>query len=185
MFFHFKGICSTLDLWIGESVVSFFFHVTKRLNMFRAWVGNLKQRVPNTSKSSNLKGETQHYVVKLPKVGYAKQYCPKILQVPGTLGTHANSSPDIPPLSENVRNFVLNHVLQTLDIQNKFRQAAQGAWKLSHLDYPRLIKRDSVYINTWKHVFRFSGSCTTKYKVHEKFQTSLNLQSKVHKNEVK
>ena len=32
--------------------------------IIRAWVGNLKQRVPITSKSSKFKGETQHYVVK-------------------------------------------------------------------------------------------------------------------------
>ena len=31
-----------------------------------AWVKNLKQRVPITSKSSKFKGATQHYVVKLP-----------------------------------------------------------------------------------------------------------------------
>ena len=40
-----------------------------------------------------VKGETQHYVVKLPKSAGARQYCPKIPQVPGTLGTRANSSP--------------------------------------------------------------------------------------------
>jgi hypothetical protein len=60
----------------------------------RALVGNLKQRVPITSKSSNFKGETQHYVVKLPKLAGARQNCPKILRVPGILGTRANSSPD-------------------------------------------------------------------------------------------
>ena len=59
----------------------------------RAWVGNLKQRVPITSKSSNFKGETQHYVVKLPKSAGASQYCPKIQWVPGTLGARSNSSP--------------------------------------------------------------------------------------------
>ena len=32
-----------------------------------AWVGNLKQRVPITGKSSNFKSETHHYVVELPK----------------------------------------------------------------------------------------------------------------------
>ena len=58
-------------------------------------MGNLKQRVPITSKSSNFKGETQHYVVKLPKSAGVRQYCPKILQVPGTLGTCANSSPGL------------------------------------------------------------------------------------------
>ena len=58
----------------------------------RAWVGNLKQRVPITSKSSNFKGETQHYIVKLPKSAGARQYCPKIPWVPGTLGTRAISS---------------------------------------------------------------------------------------------
>ena len=39
---------------------------------FRAWFGNLKQRVPITSKFSKLKGVTQHYVVKLPKSAGAK-----------------------------------------------------------------------------------------------------------------
>ena len=34
---------------------------------YRAWVGNLKQRVPITSKPSKFKGARQHYVVKLPK----------------------------------------------------------------------------------------------------------------------
>ena len=43
--------------------------------------------------SLNFKGKTQHYVVKLPKSTAARQYCPKIPRVPGTLGTHANSSP--------------------------------------------------------------------------------------------
>ena len=38
-------------------------------------------------------GATQQYVVKLPKSAGARHYCPKILQVPGTLGTRANSSP--------------------------------------------------------------------------------------------
>ena len=45
-------------------------------------MGNLKQRVPITSKPSNFKGETQHYVVELPKSAGVRQYCPKILQVP-------------------------------------------------------------------------------------------------------
>ena len=34
-------------------------------------------------------------VVKLPKSAGARHYCPKILRVPGTLGTCANSSPGI------------------------------------------------------------------------------------------
>ena len=54
----------------------------------------MKQWVPITSKSSQFKGETQYYVVKLPKSAGARQYCPKIQRVPGTLGTHANSSPE-------------------------------------------------------------------------------------------
>ena len=58
-------------------------------------IGYLKQRVIITSKSSKFKGETEHYVVKLPKSAGARHYCPKILQVLGTLGTRANSSPDI------------------------------------------------------------------------------------------
>ena len=75
----------------------------------------MKQRVPNTSKSSKLKGETQHYVVKLPKAGYAKQYCPKILQVPGTLGTRANSSPDVRYLDEILcKNELFGRALQII-----------------------------------------------------------------------
>ena len=57
----------------------------------RARVGNLKQRVPITSKSSKFKGETQRYVVKLPKSAGARHYCTKIPRVPGTLSTRANS----------------------------------------------------------------------------------------------
>ena len=41
------------------------------------------------------KGETQRYVVKLPKSGGAGQYFPKIPRVPGTRGTRTNSSPDL------------------------------------------------------------------------------------------
>ena len=51
----------------------------------RAWVRILKQRVPITSKSSKFKGETQHYVVKLPKSAGARHYCTKIQLVPGPL----------------------------------------------------------------------------------------------------
>ena len=57
---------------------------------FRAWFGNLKQGVPITSKFSKFKGETQPYVVKLPKSVGARHYCPKILRVPGTPGTRSN-----------------------------------------------------------------------------------------------
>ena len=64
-----------------------------RLRIYRAWVGNLKQRVPITSKSSKFKGAIQHYVVKLSKSAGTRHYCPKIQRVPGTLGTRANSSP--------------------------------------------------------------------------------------------
>ena len=60
----------------------------------RAWVGNFKQRVPITSKSSKFKNETQAYVAKLPKSTGARYYCPKIPQVPGTPGTRVNSSTD-------------------------------------------------------------------------------------------
>ena len=42
---------------------------------------------------AGVKGAPQHYVVKLPKTAGARQNCPKIQQVPGTLGTCANSSP--------------------------------------------------------------------------------------------
>ena len=45
----------------------------------------------NSPKSSKFKGATQHYLVKLPKSAGARHYCPKILRVPGTLGTRANS----------------------------------------------------------------------------------------------
>ena len=54
---------------------------------------NLKQWVPITSKSSNFKGATKHYAVKLSKSAGARDYCPKIPWVTGTLGTRANSSP--------------------------------------------------------------------------------------------
>ena len=53
-----------------------------------------EQRLPITSKSSKFKGTSQHYLVKLPKSTGARHYCLKIARVPGTLGTHANSSPD-------------------------------------------------------------------------------------------
>jgi hypothetical protein len=57
-------------------------------------LGNLKQQqVQITSKSSKFKGATQHYLVKLPKSAGARHDCPKIAQVPGTLGIRANSSP--------------------------------------------------------------------------------------------
>ena len=51
--------------------------------------------MPITSIPSNFKGETQGYLVKLPKPAGAGQYCPKIPRVPGTLGTRANSSPGV------------------------------------------------------------------------------------------
>ena len=38
--------------------------------------------MPITSKSSNFKGETQRYVVKLSKSVGAEQYCPKIPRLP-------------------------------------------------------------------------------------------------------
>ena len=53
-------------------------------------------RSSDFSKYSKLKGETQHYVVKLTKSAGARHYCLKIPRVPGTLGTRANSSPDYP-----------------------------------------------------------------------------------------
>ena len=49
----------------------------------------MKQRGPITSKSSNFKGETQRYVVKLPKSAGTRQYGPKI-------GARANLSPEFP-----------------------------------------------------------------------------------------
>ena len=57
----------------------------------RAWIGNLKQRVPITSKSSKLKG-VKPYVIKLPKSTGSIHYCPQIRRVPGTPSTRANSS---------------------------------------------------------------------------------------------
>ena len=45
------------------------------------------------SKSSKFKDQTQHYVARFPNSVGARNYCPKILGDPGTLGTHANSSP--------------------------------------------------------------------------------------------
>ena len=72
-------------LWpINKNVVYFLFITS----VYRAWVGNLKQRVPITSKSSNFKRQKQHYVVKLPKSAGAREYCQKISRV---LGTRANS----------------------------------------------------------------------------------------------
>ena len=68
-------------------------------------------RVPITSKSSKFKGETQHYLVKLPKSTGARYYCPKIQRVPGTLGTHANSSPE--SLIQNS-----HQLCQTFEIQS-------------------------------------------------------------------
>ena len=53
----------------------------------------MKQWVPITSKSSKFKGATKHYAVKLSKSAGARDYCPKIPWVTGTLGTRANSSP--------------------------------------------------------------------------------------------
>ena len=75
-----------------HSNFSRFFNRTETTAYSRAWVENLKQRVPITSKSSKFKGVTQHYVLKLPKSAGARHYCPKIPWVTGTLGTCANSS---------------------------------------------------------------------------------------------
>ena len=48
-------------------------------------------------------------------MGYAKQYCPKILQVPGTLGTRANSSPDVRYLDEILcKNELFGRALQII-----------------------------------------------------------------------
>jgi hypothetical protein len=74
-------------------------------------VGNLKQRAPIPSRSSNFKGETQHYVVKLPKSAGARQYCPKTLWMPGTLGTRANSSP----------SYVLSFPPSSCSLKSKYR----------------------------------------------------------------
>ena len=48
---------------------------------------------PEGLENTPFNGETQHYGVKLPKSAGARQYCPKIPQVPGIFGTRANSSP--------------------------------------------------------------------------------------------
>ena len=64
-------------------------------------VRNFEQRVPITSKSSKFKGATQHYVVELTKPVGATHYCPKIPRVPGTIGTRANSSPEIMGFGQN------------------------------------------------------------------------------------
>ena len=40
------------------------------------------------------------YAVKLPKSAGARHYCPKILQVPGTPGTRANSNPEFGKFSQ-------------------------------------------------------------------------------------
>jgi len=71
----------------------------------------LKQRVPITNKSSKFKGATQHYAVKLPKSAGAIHYCPKSLQVPGTLGTRANSSPEY---TNYFLNFPIGHRIKYL-----------------------------------------------------------------------
>ena len=48
--------------WLYQ-IRSKILHGTKVIIIcIRAWVGNLKQRVPITSKSSKFKGATQHYV---------------------------------------------------------------------------------------------------------------------------
>ena len=79
-------------MYIHFVIEFFIFNHVLRSDLFqsckyRAWVGNLKQRVPITSKSSKFKGTTQHYVAKLPKSAGVRHYCPKSLRMPGTLGT--------------------------------------------------------------------------------------------------
>ena len=51
----------------GSNTLASLSEFVKPMGPSRAWVRNLKQQVPITSKSSNFRGETQRYVVKLPK----------------------------------------------------------------------------------------------------------------------
>ena len=83
---------------------------------------------------SNFKGETQHYVVKLPKSVGARQYCPKIQQVPGTRGNHTNSSPES------------SHILASL-----------GKWTSAKTNFVTLIpeKNNCVIVTTAKVIEKF------------------------------
>ena len=87
----------------------------------------MKQRVPITSKSSNFKGKTQCYIVKVPKSTGAGQYCPKILRMPGTRGTRTNSSPAL-----------YHEILYFLKLKAKFQ--------IRRLIYQRSFKIIKCYI---------------------------------------
>ena len=81
-----------------------------------------KQQVPITSKSPNFKGETQRYVVKLPKSAGARQYCLNIPQVPGTRGTHTNyilESKLLAPVVRAEQHAPYTHFLPRLAIARK------------------------------------------------------------------
>jgi hypothetical protein len=66
-----------LDTYMLSPVIHAVIHAVKYILGFRAWVGNLKQRVPITSKSSKFQGVTQPYVVKLPKSAGARKLLSK------------------------------------------------------------------------------------------------------------
>ena len=74
--------------------LSGFYYICQKKYHCQGLSWEFEKRVPITNKSSNFRGEAQHFVVKLPKSAGARQYCPKIPWVPGTLGTCGNSSPD-------------------------------------------------------------------------------------------
>ena len=89
-------------------------------------VGNLKQWVAIASKSSNFKGETQHYVVKLPKSVGARKFCPKTLWVPGTLGTCSNSIPV-------VYNLHSARLQQARDLKLMIQWVLPSSWAVASL----------------------------------------------------
>ena len=69
-------ICTTIFCILGLPRTDQIFHITDS-----AWVGNLKQRVPLTSKFSKFKGEKQHYLAKFPKFIGVKHFYPKMAPV--------------------------------------------------------------------------------------------------------
>ena len=89
-------------------------------------VGNLKQWVAIASKSSNFKGETQHYVVKLPKSVGARKFCPKTPWVPGTLGTCSNSIPV-------VYNLHSARLQQARDLKLMIQWVLPSSWAVASL----------------------------------------------------
>ena len=133
-----------------------------------AWVGNLKQRVPITSKSSKFKGVTQPYVVKLPKYVGARHYCLKIRQVPGTPGTRANSSPETTGAKSLLS--ILIYILWCGSLLWKFETTAREAFMhllscaltkkllLGAKSFPDNLLRDID--NFYVFIFRFSSPRT-------------------------